>query len=347
MQSTPPPVSPTPESVLLNDGIADFFLARRPRKDSPHTTLAYQRDLAAIRQLCAQRLDVAESELRLDQLTVAVLRVAFADYSESRAKTSISRAWSTWNQFLAFCVSDGRISGNPMSGVAKPRLPRRAPKPLRGEDTPERLLASVASRRDGRDPWPERDLAVLATLLLTGVRSAELLSLSANSLVGPPGDRRLHVVGKGGKSRSVPVEKPLEVVLDAYLASRQRRFPGTRISTAAPLFIDRRGGQLQRGGLQYLVKTNLRWAGLNDRRSTGALVHALRHTYATRLAEDGASASEIMALLGHVSITTSQAYIDATAREQRAAAGANRTYRVVRELFAAPTAGEQATPGGT
>ncbi|MDQ1645762.1 MAG: hypothetical protein QOJ50_1946, partial [Cryptosporangiaceae bacterium] len=225
-------------------------------------------------------------------------------------------------------------AGNPMAGVAKPRLPRRAPKPLRGEDTPEKLLASVATRKDGRDPWPERDLAVLATLLLTGVRSAELLGLAIESLVGLPGERRLHVVGKGGKSRSVPVEAPLEVVLDAYAETRRRRFPMGRLGPGAPMFIDRRGEPLQRGGLQYLVKTNLRWAGLNDRRAAGALVHALRHTYATRLAEDGATASEIMALLGHVSITTSQAYIDATAREQRAAAGANRTYRVVRELFA-------------
>jgi site-specific recombinase XerD len=70
-------------------------------------------------------------------------------------------------------------------------------------------------------------------------------------------------------------------------------------------------------------------AGVNDRRSPGALVHALRHTFATRLADDGATASEIMALLGHASLTTSQAYIDATATEQRRSAAANRTYRAL------------------
>jgi len=325
--------SPAPPLTSLNDAVAGFFVARKPRKDSPHTTAAYRRDLDTVSRLCAVHIGIHLADLAIDQLTVAVLRVAFAEYSDDRAKTSISRAWSTWNQFFAFCVSDGRIAGNPMAGVARPRIPRRAPKPLRGEDTPERLLAAVAQRRDGRDPWPERDLAVLATLLLTGVRSAELLGLTLGSLVGPAGDRRLHVVGKGGKSRSVPVEKPLEVVLDAYLTNRRRRFPGTRLGPAVALFVDRRDEPLQRGGLQYLVRTNLRSAGLNDRRATGALVHALRHTYATRLAEDGASASEIMALLGHVSITTSQSYIDATAREQRAAAGANRTYRVVRDLI--------------
>ena len=62
------------------------------------------------------------------------------------------------------------------------------------------------------------------------------------------------------------------------------------------------------------------------------MVHALRHTFATRLAEDGASATEIHALLGHESLNTSQGYIDATANATRQAARANRTYRALRDL---------------
>ena len=57
-----------------------------------------------------------------------------------------------------------------------------------------------------------------------------------------------------------------------------------------------------------------------------------RHTFATRLAEDGASATEIQALLGHESLNTSQGYIDATANATRQAARANRTYRALRDL---------------
>jgi integrase len=64
---------------------------------------------------------------------------------------------------------------------------------------------------------------------------------------------------------------------------------------------------------------------LHDRVPSGANLHALRHTFATRLAEDGASASEIMALLGHASLATSQNYIEATARERRAAVAGSRT----------------------
>lgn len=107
----------------------------------------------------------------------------------------------------------------------------------------------------------------------------------------------------------------------------------SRLGSRSSLFVDVRGVPLQRGGLQYLVETSLRAAGVGDRRSPGALVHALRHTYATRLADDGATASEIMALLGHASLTTSQAYIDTTAVEQRRSAAANRTYRALQSVL--------------
>ncbi|CAA9214147.1 MAG: Phage integrase family protein [uncultured Corynebacteriales bacterium] len=307
-----------------------FFAARRSLKDSPHTTAAYRRDLAAIIAIVRDVTGTAEGGLVAEDLTVAALREAFGVFAGTHAKTSIVRCWSTWNQFFTFLVGDGVLPGNPMPAVPRPRPARAAPKPLRGEDTPETLLRSAAApRANARRPWPERDLAVLATLLLTGLRSAELLSLTVGSLTGLPGERRIHVVGKGGAARSVPIEDALDTVIEAYLGSRRARFPGRRVGDRSPLFVDAAGAPLRRGGLQYLVQTTMRAAGLADRRSPGALVHAFRHTYATRLADDGATASEIMALLGHASLSTSQSYIDATAIEQRRSAAANRTYRAL------------------
>jgi len=164
------------------------------------------------------------------------------------------------------------------------------------------------------------------------LRSAELLTLKVGSVTGAAGERRIHVIGKGGKARSVPIEDALDDVINSYISSRRTRFPAKRIGGSSPLFIDARGEPLQRGGLQYLVATALRAAGVGDRRSPGALVHALRHTYATRLADDGATASEVIALLGHASLATRHAYIDATAAEQRRSAAANRTYRALDSL---------------
>jgi site-specific recombinase XerD len=315
--------------------IERFFAARRPRKESVHTTAAYRRDLETISSRVAEARGVDVSDLELTDLDRDALRGAFGAYADDHAAATVLRTWSAWNQLFTFAVAEGIETGNPMAAVARPRRPPRRPKPLQGEDTPEQLLERMAG---GAEPgtrrryWPERDLAILALALVTGLRSAEILSLDLSSLVGRPGERRIHVVGKGGKSRSVPVEDSLEDVLDGYLRSRRTRFPTERPGREGALFVDFAGEPLRRGGLQYLVRSAYRGAGLNDRVPVGANVHALRHTFATRLAEDGATASEIMTLLGHASIATSQGYIDATTREQRAAAAANRTYRVLDRL---------------
>ncbi|MGC9666210.1 tyrosine-type recombinase/integrase [Planosporangium sp. 12N6] len=318
--------------------IEEFLAARAARKPSAHTLQAYRRDLLAVARLVADSpaTPLPLAELTLAALTTRALRAAFAEFAAPRAAASVYRAWSTWNSFFGFLVTDGVIAGNPMSAVDKPHVPLPLPKPLRGEDTPERLLEAVAHEEGRqRDPWPERDLAVLALALCAGLRLSELLALRVGSVTGRPGERRVEVVGKGGKLRVVPVEPELDAVLGRYLDSRVRRFGARTVVVESVLLVDRRGEPLRRGGLQYLVESCYRRAGITDRVPRGARLHALRHTFATRLAEDGATASEIMWLLGHASLTTSQNYIDVTADQRRAAVRANRTNRALGGLFPA------------
>ena len=320
------------DAVLVEQAIERYLVARRAAKPSPHTVAAYRRDLVAVSGCAGRALGCGVDRVVLGSLTSQVLREAFADFAEERAASSVLRAWSTWNGFFSFWVAEQVVAGNPMSAVPRPRVRPSSPKPLMGEDTPERLLEALArGARRARDPWPERDLAVLALALLTGMRSAEMLSLRVESLGGRPGERRIRVVGKGGGERVLPIEVPLEALLEAYLVSRRARFDGP-VRGSDALLVDNRGEGLRRGGLQYLVKQCYRHAGVHDRVARGTLVHALRHTFATRLAEDGASVTEIMHLLGHASVTSSQAYIEVTSRAQREAAGSNRTYGVLRRL---------------
>ena len=331
--------------VVLIDVQDAWFLARRSKKDSPHTTAAYRRDLAGVTGLLAETCRVDVGELVLADVTAEALRAAFGGFAQTHAKSSVSRAWSTWNQFMTFCVADELIAGNPMGAVARPRPAPALPKPLRGEDTPEKLLESVATgSRQSRNPWPERDLLVVALGLVTGLRSAELRALTRESVVGRPGDKRLHVAGKGNRERSIPISGPMERIIDAYLESCRSRFPNLRFGQSTPLVLDPRGEPIGRGGLDYLMTSIYRWAGLRDRVPTGANLHALRHTFATRLAEDGANAAEIMALLGHANLNTSQHYIEATGRERRAAAASNRTYRTLADLTAEAGSGAAAGP---
>src|SRR5581483_6215938 len=311
----------------------EFEVARRSAKPSPHSVRAARADFNAINGLLQEAL--GREDLDPAEVSARHLRLAFARFAETHAAASIARAWSTWNQLYSFLVAEDAVAGNPMAAVARPRIARRSPKPLQGEDSPERLLHTVAAGRPAaRFPWPERDLAFIATALTAGLRRDELLSLNVGSIDGRPGERRITVIGKGRKERTVPVEDPLADVIDAYMASRRARFPGVKLTPRSPLFVDRRGDRLKEGGAYYLVRESYRAAGLTGRVPAGAMIHALRHTYAPRLAEDGADATEIQALLGHESLNTSQGYIDATARATRAAAKANRTYRTLQNLTA-------------
>ena len=332
--------------MSLGEAIAEFLRSRTALKQSANTLAAYRRDLEGVGEVLARQAECGHCDrLELHRVTGRTLRAAFADYAHPRAASSVGRAWSVWNQFFTFLVADELAPGNPMGSVGRPKAPHRYPKPLRGEDTPERLLASAAAPVDPerrRAPWPERDFAVLAVLLCAGLRSSELLELSVSSLGGRRGERILTVRGKGGKERAVPVEPELEAVIEDYLASRASRRAGREAARNEPLFVGTDGARLGRGALQYLVGRAYREAGVSGQVPTGASVHALRHTFATRLAEDGASAVEIMRLLGHASLTTSQNYIDATAREQRAAIRASRTSRALRRVAGAEVQAEGA-----
>ncbi|WBB68708.1 tyrosine-type recombinase/integrase [Micromonospora sp. WMMD812] len=318
--------------------IEEFLTARATRKPSPHTLEAYRRDLRSVAALAGEAFTppLPLDGLRVSALSPRVMRAAFARFATPRAAASVHRAWSTWNSFFTFLVAEEVVPGNPMPAVGRPRTPLPQPKPLRGEDTPEELLAAVV-RDDGRqrDPWPQRDLAVLALALCAGLRLSELLALRVGSVNGRAGERRVDVSGKGGRPRTVPIEAGLERVVADYLDSRRRRFGARSVRPDSPLLVDRRGEPLRRGGLQYLVESCYRRAGIGDRVPRGARLHALRHTFATRLAEDGASAAEIMRLLGHASLASSQTYIEVTAGQQRDAVRANRTNRALAALVPA------------
>jgi site-specific recombinase XerD len=323
------------ENAPLDVAIEEFFLARAPRKHSAHTLAAYRRDFDAIVGRLVETVGRERAALTLSDLDIGHLRRAFAGISHQSAAT-IARTWSTWNQLFTFLVAEGTIPGNPMAAVEKPRVPKSRPKAITGDDSVERLLAAASTgRRGARNPWPERDFAVIVTLLTCGLRLSELLDLTLRSIDGPSGDRVIGVRGKGNKERTVPLEPEVESIIATYIETRLTRFPG-RLPADAPLFVGNDGEAMGRGALQYLVDRLYREAGIRTRVPAGALVHALRHTFATSLARNGASGSELQRLLGHESLATTQRYVDATAREVRAAARSNDTYLALRKLEVEP-----------
>lgn len=334
--SAAPPVSESGYPQWFSAFLAD----RAVRKPSPHTAKAYRQDFAAIATLLAgDRAQIAELSPAI--ITKEAMRAAFAAYADTHEPSSIRRCWSTWNTLCAFLYTSELLDSNPMPLIGRPKVAKSLPKGL-GTQTVSDLLAAIdaddGSRR--RSDWPERDRALILTALLAGLRADELIHANVGDIRTTDDGGVMHVRGKGNKDRRIPVEDGLIKVLDCYLDSRAVRFSGsTKRQSAsagmkawpatAALFVGADGERITRGVLQYRVLRAFKKAGVDNQRARGALVHGLRHTYATELANSDVSVYALMKLLGHESMVTSQRYVDGAGAENRAAAARNPLYSLI------------------
>ncbi|MCA4753703.1 tyrosine-type recombinase/integrase [Mycolicibacterium fortuitum] len=335
----------------LPEWFSDFLNDRQTRKPSAHTMKAYRQDFIAIAALIS---DGAPAGLAVSDITKDSMRTAFAAFARDHEAASIRRCWSTWNVLCTFLFTSERLAANPMALVGRPRLARSLPKAL-PRTAVSALLVAVAEDTEAvrKTDWAERDLAIILTSLLAGLRADELRQVDIGDVrTGGDGAGTIHVQGKGGKDRVVPVEADLVRVIEAYLDSRALRFPHvvkrqadpavsglTRWPSRSALFVGRDGERITRGTVQSRIKRAFKLAGPDAQPVPGAMVHGLRHTFATELASANVSVYTLMKLLGHESMTTSQRYVTAAGTETRTAAAQNHLYGMVADV--APTGDHQ------
>lgn len=303
----------------LGYALEDFIAARSSAKPSRHTVKAWRTDIAVVAELVPGRGDREPLEVGVDELTKAALRTAFGAFSSDHAKASITRAWSSWNALFDHLVAEDVVEGNPMPAIVKPKRTRGPVKVIRGDRIVDRLLEAAATPFPrSRVFWPERDVALVATFAVTGIRLAEATALDIEAVDGPTGERRLNVIGKGDKARTLPLWPAFDDVLQVYLVDRAKRFPRHRLDDpSTPLFVATSGDRLRDHQVQYLIEQLYTRAGMRSQVPKGALVHALRHTFGTTALDGGASLLEVSQLLGHESLDTTRQYVEATANELR------------------------------
>jgi site-specific recombinase XerD len=292
------------------------------RKPAENTVAAYRRDLDGVARRLAAGAGVEVGQLTLGHLGRPALRAAFADWASDHAASSIRRAWSAWNAFCTFLVLEDLLDANPMSSITAPKAVRGRAKVIPVDDVASRLLQTAATEDPtARHPWPARDVALVATFLVTGVRLSEAVGLDMTSLDGPPGVRRIAVVGKGNRARTIPIEPDLERLFGYYLEERLDRFPKRKLSEPRTPFFVRADTGLRpsRQQVEGWIDKLYRRAGIRNQVPAGALVHALRHTFATSALDHGIDVVELQELLGHASLDTTRRYLDATAAGLRQA----------------------------
>ncbi|HXY97341.1 MAG TPA: tyrosine recombinase XerC [Steroidobacteraceae bacterium] len=272
---------------------------RSERRLSAHTDEAYARDLSALAKYC-DRMGLADWG-ELDSQHVRTF--AAHSHAGGLSPRSIQRRLSAVRSFYEFLLRERsaeaasgrrarRVRVNPALEVRAPKAARRLPHTL-DADQMARLLEIPAG-----GGLTARDRALMELLYSSGLRLAELVSLDLPDI--DLKDRTVRVLGKGRKSRIVPVGRLALAALRAWLRER-----ATLAAANEPaLFVGQGGKRLGPRAIQSRINY---WA---KRQGLGLHVHPhlFRHSFASHLLESGGELRGVQELLGHADISTTQIY---------------------------------------
>ncbi len=265
----------------------DRFLSSQALSDA--TRRAYRVDLEEFACWLRRRRAPLESiDTRVLAEYAAELGAARPGRTPRRlAPATIARKLAAVRAFLRSALGPARV---PEAALA-PRRPRRLPSAPKPAEV-DALLASLG----GKGPLPLRNRALVELVYSAGLRSAEAVGLD---LADVDFEQELvHVRGKGGKERTVPLGEEAAYALARYL--REAR-PQLARGAERALFLSARGRRLDTSSLRRLVPNP----------------HRLRHAFATHLLEGGADLRVIQELLGHSSLSTTQVYSHVDGRRLR------------------------------
>jgi len=262
---------------------------RDEKRASPHTVLAAQRDLAHFARACAAARVTAPTQIDVHLLRRHVAQL----HADGRQPSSVQRMLSSLRGWLRREADLGHIPSNPALGVRPPKGRRELPRTVDADS----LNAALNRASDDDARWALRDRAIVELLYSCGLRLAELQALNAPADDLPA---ELRVVGKGDKTRLVPVGSVARDAVHAWLVERD----SIAAAGEPALFVARDGGRLSRRAIQQRVAL---WAQRNGL-PAHLHPHRLRHSFATHLLENSQDLRAVQELLGHANLATTQIY---------------------------------------
>jgi integrase/recombinase XerC len=258
---------------------------RHQRRYSPGTLDNYTRSLAALRAH-AQALQVPRwRDLRSEQVQSFVA----AEHRRGLAPGTLKHMLAACRSFFRYLAREGEAATNPALGVRSPKAPRKLPQVL---DVDE--VAALLDFPAG-DPEAVRDRALLELLYSSGLRVSELTNVRWRDL--DLGEGLIRVVGKGSKTRIVPVGAK---AITALATLREQDRPGSD----DPLVCGRLGKPLTPNGVRARLKRRAKDQGVWKR----VYPHLLRHSCASHVLESSGDLRAVQELLGHADIGTTQIY---------------------------------------
>lgn len=283
-------------SPAARDALQTWLEGQKALKDaSDHTIAAYSRDVAGFLGFITEHKGQPQGLGALSQITVSDMRawMAFAR-GQGVGSRSLARKLSAVKSFYRWLAEREGFESTAVLSARTPKFTAKLPRPL-AEDAARDMIDTVEMQSD-KDWVGARDMAVLTLLYGCGLRISEALGLKGCDV---PLAETLRIIGKGNKERVVPVLPAAQAAVARYV--RLCPFP---VEPDAPLFRGVRGGALSPRAIQKVMEQARMQLGL----PASATPHAMRHSFATHLLNAGGDLRAIQELLGHASLSTTQAY---------------------------------------
>lgn len=282
---------------LLQEWLA---VLRHQRRLSPHTLRAYGDDASRFVEFLSGHVGGSVTAGALNSLRPADIR-AFLTLrrADGLGPRGVQRAVAALRSFFRHLERSGVASSAAVQAVRSPKMPHTLPRPL-GERDALRVMTEAG---DNRRKWiAARNTALITLLYGTGLRISEALSLRRSDV--PLADR-ITVIGKGRKERVVPVIDAVRDATAAYV-----RVCPFDAGKNGPLFISIKGAAMTAREAQRIMQDLRSRLGLPP----SATPHALRHSFATHLLQNGGDLRAVQELLGHASLSTTQKYTEVEER---------------------------------
>lgn len=274
----------------LADLVEEFLADIQTERKSPETVRGYGSNLRAF---------LAFFQGSVEAITLQVLRDYLRTF-EGRTPATLARHRAALSAFLRWCLENELVDANPADRLPKIKLPDAQPRALT-EATIAKVLTVIEDKRD-------RLLFQLVTD--TGVRISEALSVRLDQI--RLGAQEITVIGKGNRERTVYLIKTEALrLLRQYLRAQGWLAKGSETITERGLLF-RPDEAKQRGGkagepIHYSVIEKA-WRQYCQRAGVDATIHQLRHSYATRLINEGKPVEVVQKVLGHRNLATTQRY---------------------------------------
>lgn len=283
-------------SPAARDALQSWLNAQTALKGASQNTItAYQSDVVEFLSFITLHKGEPSGLKALERISVSDMRAWMAQARQSGVGArTLARKLSAVKSFYRWLAEREGFEPTAVLSTRSPKFQKKLPRPLT-QDAASEMLDTVALQAS--KPWvAARDVAVLTLLYGCGLRISEALGLKGRDVPLPD---VLRILGKGGKERLVPVLQVARDAVDEYLA--QSPYP---IEPDAPLFRGARGGALSPRPIQKVMEQTRMQLGL----PASATPHAMRHSFATHLLSAGGDLRAIQELLGHASLSTTQAY---------------------------------------